>query len=213
MPMGKIYNSTKSLVVHQDKEVKKLKKKVNILIRGVDERYLFNILTGTSISSTMSVQLLNGIGQGDDVGERESNDVLMTHLTLRQNFIVGDTTNTIRTLLVYDKQANGAVFTDTQLFQNYTSATILAPLTDFRADYKTRFTILYDKTFVLTNVGSNLCVVKIKHLRLNKKVNYVAGTSAVTSIGRGALYLVYISDSTAPTHPTFSSSISVFYTG
>jgi len=134
-------------------EVKKLKKKVRKINRAVTaEIRQRQVISGTSpLTQTGVIQMFNGMQYGDADSTRDANSINMLNINLAYDFTIVPanipTSNgalTARVMLVYDKQANSALYSTQDLLQTSGSASInyLAPK---NPDYSKRFQILYDR--------------------------------------------------------------------
>lgn len=198
--------------LQKQNEMKNLKKKVNRIARGIELKYRPFQSAGAAVNSGFNITLLNGVTQGDDSADREGNDIYMKKLVMNLSFIVGDTTNTIRCCIIYDRQTNGVTPVSTDTFQSFVTVNATAPLNDVRADDRRRFSFLYDRIIDLSTAGPACKTLRIRK-RLNHHTNYSGAGSTDAVIYKGGLYLVLISDSTAASHPSVSYAGTLYYTG
>lgn len=163
------------------------------------------IAAGTSVSSTMSFTLLNGLTQGTNQSQRLGNEVTMIGFRIRGQFVVGDATNLVRMLIIMDKQSNNTTPAVTDIFQFS-----LDPYSPINEDQRKRFQIVDDRSFDLSTSWQSC-----KHINFYKRVPhkvYYNGTGAtISNIKKNSLYLCLISDSGAVSHPTFVADIRLYY--
>jgi len=148
---------------------------------------------------------LNTCQQGPALGQRNGQKIRMKSLQLNISFVidpsglVGATTGYFfRWMLLYDKQANGALPSNAQLFYNTTAGeTYESPLNIAGSK---RYTILADRTVGVnvaggsTNASTQHSVRRKFNLR-NKTVTYNSGNAGnITDINTGALHLVMMCD-------------------
>jgi hypothetical protein len=182
-------------------------------MKAQDLHSLQTIANASAVSTTAVFTLLNGIAQGDDIGSRESNDVLMTSVSGIIQLQCADATNVFRTLIVWDKQPNGLTPTQADLIQGSNTADVSEPLKAQRKDFYKRFKILYDKVNSLNLVSQVNKVLRFR-IPLHRQSKYSGGGSTIASIATGALWLVQISDSTiGPSTPASSFAITSNWKG
>jgi len=196
--------------------IQKLKKAVTIAKRAVrsETRYYVQALAAGAIPQAGNSTLLNGMQQGDVDGSRSAGQIRMLgcriHLGVYmpantvQGVIAGgaSASTCIRVMLVYDRQSNGAAFTNaTLLYNNANDANNYTCPLNLRN--KQRFKVLFDKNYnldfrsVQTNaVGQWAAYNPVKSIRIRKRFSlptfYKDGANVgdVTDIARGALYLI-----------------------
>lgn len=192
-------------------KINKLERRQRDILKSQDLHSLQNLAEAQAATTTMDPYLLNGISQGDDISSRESNDIYMTSLSGVVSFIAGDATNVCRCLIVYDKQPNGAIFNQGDIIQGSSTAQTSEPIKAQRKDYMKRFKFLYDK---IVSVGTGDLVKTIRfRIPIKRKALYGGSGGTVASITTGSLYLVIISDSTAPTNPTHTHAVTLNWKG
>lgn len=122
--------------------------------RSIDIHYVDIPDTSLTFSTTLGSQLLNGIIPGDDVFNRTGRHVQLNRLQLRGriNFFQDGTTplvDYLRMLVIYDRQANGAISTWAAVIQSVqnegtsTSTSVGFP----NESNRSRFLILSDKSW------------------------------------------------------------------
>lgn len=107
------------------------------------ERKYFDVTaTGKEMSTSISVVDLNKTAQGDDDINRDGRKITMKSFLFRAVLKTKVTTGvpqSVRVLIVYDKQSNGSALGATDVLE---AGTIYSPL---NIDNSKRFVILYDK--------------------------------------------------------------------
>lgn len=168
-------------------------------------------ISSSSISgpgSTGALVLMPLIAQGLDDGQRIGDSVRIKKIELRQ-FLSQSTAATagdlFRTLIVYDKQANGAAPTFAQVITDNTAGGYLAIGTPNNVYISpggmgtSRFKILYDKLNVFDQqvalAGTTSQISRENHIVLNKlnlPINYSGTGSTVASIASGSVYILTV---------------------
>lgn len=109
------------------------------------------------------------------------------------------TAESVRVVLMYEKQPEGVQFATSELFNN--GGASVSFLSSYRASQAHRFKILYDKTFNINNGSARTGAAEPgakRVIRIKKKwknglpVNYYFNSAAtnITAIERGALYVL-----------------------
>lgn len=196
-------------------------------IKSVDTAY-----TRPSFNPTPSFGVLNAIAQGTGFYERLGSQIKMWSLSC-QLVLTSNSTNPtdvpkeLRVAIVYDRQTNNALPNITDIFSSYPASG--APYIDVTKSgvnptYRDRFLILYDerRTLPTTKDGAgttgtyenyNNSLVFKKFIKLSGALaTYSASPAAIASIRTGALYIVTISDSTAPTTWSMTGELRLRYT-
>jgi len=141
--------------------------------------------------ATGFVQLLNGCAQGSDIGDRVGRQIMMKSIQAKLYSYVTPATGVDqvhRLMIVYDRQVNGSL---------PSIATILNTVTPYsmkNLNYRKRFKILMDKTFVLSASGEDSSQMYTEFYRkLRHPVEFNAGNAGtVADIITGSLYLVSV---------------------
>jgi len=175
------------------------------LHRNVEDKYVdTNIGTAVSVTSTPTITLLNGVAQGSNVSNRLGNQITITRLELKSITVVGDATQFMRLCLIWDKQPNGALAAEADIW-----ALAGQPLSQRNNDKIARFDILWDHRFILDTNDSVKMVDR--NMRVNRKTYFNATAGAIANITTGALLLFQLSDSGAAPNPTQGVTVRVFY--
>jgi len=165
------------------------------------ERKYVDVQGTTSIGTTWSAILLNGVAEGDGENARDGNTIkAMSNLNRLQLKINGSATySRVRVMLVRYKPSHGSTSpVVAQLFQD--TADILSPLNkDYIGDYKIYFDKIY--TMSVNNDSANIQLNKfMKGLKFHTR--YSGTSNASTSLSMNSLWLCLVSDEATNT-PTY----------
>lgn len=162
------------------------------------DQKIFDALADQSINvvTAASINLVNGITAGDDYNNRDGRRVVMDTLHLRGDFFYASATDAhaadhIRLLVIYDKQANSTVMTQSDLFTGASGDTFV------NYNNLARFEVLWDQDWTLPQIPagttSMILFPKInKKIRVRRGVQYSGTSGTIGSIATGALYVVAI---------------------
>lgn len=131
-----------------------------------------------------------------------------THIRIRWAALAADSTNLLRVVVIQDV-AGGGVPLVTTLFQN--PASVLTPLSPYLIDYNHTYKVLFDEFYsmVLTQESTQLTGdIRIKKDKL-RKISFLTGGGS--SVATGAIYLIFVSDSNAGTHPIGSFTSRLYF--
>lgn len=181
---------------------------------GLNEiRKLINIetkvaeATGTSaISTTGAVTSISLIVQGLDYNNRVGDSIKLQRVEFRTRWTVGTGTGTFcRTLLVRDLDNYGTKPAISDVLQ---AVSVLSPKNYLNSD---RFSILYDELGTLNQSDTNsVSVFESPH---EGHIKYLGTTAADASSGKGAMYLMFLSNEAAGvTSPTVVLHSRLYYT-
>lgn len=193
------------------KQVMNVKKSVKDLKSKDELKYLDTFINGSSLTSTATLTLLNGMTLGDDVSNREGNQISPTSIQCR--YVLGgvatslDQDIVVRHIVFWDSQANGSAPSSGDLLDQATISSItIAP---YKRQYQKRFKIVYDKTHVLspkmadpanatTQILIPLIYKKFKRA-LGRVVNYrnAQNTGTITDIATNSLYSLFVTNNAA----------------
>jgi len=158
------------------------------------EKHRLDTTFASTVNSTGSVTLLSGIGQGDDVNNRQGNSVLGKNLYLRYHTyrdpVNAATTNTLRMIIVKDLENTGSAPTIANMLA---AVDVDSPL---NVDTLPRWEILRDKVFTLGLQG-NMGFAGKQFIKINDHLKFTG--SATTDVYKNAIYLILLSsESTGP---------------
>jgi len=148
----------------------------------------------TDVIDTGTFVLLNGIGPGLDAWNRVGRQILMKQLDLKLSFTQQNgavNAQQLRYMVVYDRQPNGAIFTNANLLDN--SVPLLWwTRKSTNPDNRDRFEILMDRTIqVNPNLLEMSAPVFDYRLPLTLPSQFNGAGATVASITTGSLYLVF----------------------
>lgn len=187
------------------KRTRRLARKVNYLMPEI--KFTDNFNAGT-ISDTASVSYISNIAQGDDDSQRDGNQIRVNYIWGRWSTVVADTTNVVRILIIKDKNSNGVVPLETEIFE-----TVNNPYSPINSRYLHRFKVKYDKLACASAAGPQVATGKF-FIRCNKAITEYIGTAATTAAsGINSYWLVRISDSAAVGNPYIGVYTRLAYTG
>lgn len=188
---------------------KKAYRGVNYIRRLINvEKKFFDVSYGnTGVSSTGAVIPLSQIAQGDSYNTRDGNSVLCQSLQWRAELTANSTSaiNVIRMLIFSDNENRSATPAVSDVLEDLT-APVISPLLHIVG---TRFNVLCDKCFTLSNTGNSWKTMVKKFLRHNEHMKYISGTA--TDTREGNLYALFISDAGTNT-PTIHFYSRIRYT-
>lgn len=176
----------------------------------------------TSGSSNAAIFLLNGLKLGTAAFNRIGNKIAMKSLYWSVAFGLSatdadptvDLTNLnvpLRTMVVYDKQPNGATFVLGDLLSAFSGldnadARAIDVNSPNNLNNRDRFIVLSDKRYILSSAVTTNRLIK-KYKRLNTAVSYKSGATAgdITDITSGALFFLcwFDADMAGKTDPSY----------
>lgn len=164
--------------------VKYLKSLVN-----VEKHPLLTNATVTPDNVTGTFSCLNLVAQGDTNTSRTGNSILMrsVNINIRYSINASASHSTIRTILFWDKEANGS----TPIISDILATA--SALGNYNHDEASRFQVLYDKPLVLSNTGTQELYKRI-YKRLQRHTHFDGTTAAVADIVDYSLWLFFVSD-------------------
>lgn len=188
------------------KQVFNVKKSVKEIQNKEELKYLDTFLNGTTIGTTATLTLLNGMVLGDDVSNRTGDDISPTSIQFRCTIAQAPTQvafGTIwRHMILWDSQANGAIMSAGDILdQGVITPGIIAP---YKRQYQKRFKIVYDKTISLNpgtvdpaNATTEI-VQPITHKKFKKALGRVVkyrnaqNSGTITDIASNSLYSYWV---------------------
>lgn len=169
------------------------------------------ILQGFRPASTYTDYVLTQIAAGTGESNRVGTDVKVKSVFMRAIAEVNATaTKNFMRVIIWIDRSPAATLTGTDIMENSASSQILYSVYD--TDSAGSYTILYDRSFVLSNSTRYASMTKFyKKFKLGHRVKYV-GTGA-TNYGRGQIKITYVSDdaSAGTNLPYFSMNARVTY--
>ena len=156
------------------------------------------------VSTTASTSCLNSIGAGTDAIQRTGRSIRCKSVQVRGSVVCADTYNVIRAILYYDKQQNNSASVGTDLIQDGLGATDV--YSSINLNNRDRYVVLRDELMVLGSTSST-GLPDVKTIEWYVKMPSVETRFLSTSASypeTGGLNLMFISDSGAVAHPTYS---------
>ncbi len=169
------------------RDINALRKFINTEVKCVDT------LATENSTTTATLDLLNGMTQGNANGNRSGQSVKCENVDLRFvcTIAAAAVTSFVRVLVVMDKQANGAVFAIGSLLN---ATTVVSHYT---VGSQNRFVVFFDETFAMDANGQQ-CLTKVVRLNDNSHTEYGTGNAGtIADINSNSLYLVHLSDQVA----------------
>jgi len=167
------------------------------------------VVAFTSIATTTAgsvTPITQGIVQGDSILTRDGDQVIIKRLTVRYQLTMNTgLANCNRVIIFWDNQNNGSTPAVTDVLNSASWITGYNPV----VQQQKRFHILRDTFVVASNQGSNTTTDRVWNFKLNHRVTYLDTTNVATANGRGAMFILFISDGT---NALTSASISIEFT-
>lgn len=199
---------------------KPVKTYVKRQVRASEETY--NLTTQATIAAgaagtnySGSIVNLQPIAQGDNINDRMGDVITPLKLSLKLdwNQLVAVTRTAVRAIVFRSKlQANNTVPTVASVLASVGSGFSTVSGYNSASESNKLYDILYDKTLAMDTVGTG----QRKHQRINliKKINgrkiHYTGTGSA-DYGKGALFLLVISDQDTATSPSLNHSLQIYY--
>lgn len=143
------------------------------------------------------VQPLQLIPEGDDIGDREGRSIKLNSLTLHLRFLQNPSNtgqSTVRFALIRDNWAQGAYPAFTDIFVS----TLMDTFRQINSVDAGRFTVLMDKTVILTPLTGGRANVSVKKTwNIESHVKFIGTGGTSTAIGKGQMYVICWSDQAA----------------
>ncbi len=136
---------------------------------------------------------------------RQGDRVEPFRLEMRGQILLGDTTNAVR-LIVF--QCKSGTVTKSEVLSALYLGTVNAQNSPYRHDYRSQYTILFDKTYHLEDGGSQQINI-VKKIKIRRKMQWSAGSS--TEHTAGEIRLLVLSDSSVSTHPLLTMVTRLFF--
>lgn len=174
------------------------KKQVEDMIRGEQEVKFLDVVNATTVSYSGSVIALTNVPQGTTNITRIGNEVTPRKLKIRLTASCADAYNVVRVLVFRWNQRFSIDPPDPADILELVASTnaVNSALTH---DERSAFKILYDRTVVMVlSTSNNTAQIEID-LKLKQKPISYFGTSSSDQLN--GYYIMWISDSSAVTHP------------
>lgn len=178
--------------------------------------------TGPASFITWPVQGVQAYTSVKDLGGSESqrigNEIEISHIQFNYRIDVADTSNVFRVVIFQWFQQSDSNFpTIGDIFMNNGAG---YPYLDmYNYENKKNFKILFDKTHTLSgNAGNNATIINHKKWYGAgipiKKIKFLGNSESGfnANIVKGALYYMFVTDSTVISHPSINMAVRMLYT-
>ncbi len=167
------------------KDVRYLKSVINV------ERKFIDKSAGITVDDSGTFVSLPLASQGVGASNREGDSIKVVSLLIRLSWAISQsaTSSGLRTIVVIDKQPNGALPSIASLLQT-TNFPLSSPL---NLDNKRRFKILCDRVQVASITGKQQFVLN-KYLKTQTHVRYGSNAGTVADVNTNNIFVLLISD-------------------
>ncbi len=182
------------------RDVRSLKRLINVEFKFHDVQ-----LTVFSIPVVPVITQLSNIAIGDTDNTRDGSQLkcLSLQISYLLQIHASASSSVVRVLLVKDKQTNQAIYSATDLLSDVTASDgIVSP---YNRDNRLRFTVLHDKTHVLTTAGANRTRVFGKKFRQDQVIRYDASAGDITDLTQSSYSIIFTSN-----EPTNTPTVTLF---
>lgn len=183
--------------------------KIASMVNSEKQYYDNNTLLVTrNPTPTGTVDIMSGIPQGDDNGQRTGNSIKLNslYITMQGGMSASATQTFVRMILFEDKFNTGTAPTAANVLglTLTTGWSVIAPL---NVDFSTRYKVLLDKRIALSQNGKQNFIFK-KYIKTQRHVHYTG--PAATDTYNGNIYLLLLSNESTNT-PTIYFNCRVGY--
>ena len=186
------YATTGSKVVKLAADVYRLKQLINVEFKLKD-----TALTST-VNNSGTLVLLNGLQKGDGVSNREGVSIRNKSLLLNGYCTIDNaaTFGMIRRIIFINRQPTGIAPSIANVLDNSITSYVNAPR---NLNNRSDIVILKDDKIMLSNSGNKIAKFPDTYMKLNMHTIYNTGSDlgTVADIQTGALYVLYVSDSSS----------------
>ncbi len=167
----------------------KVKKDIKWLKKGIEFKH--KEVTGTDIecNTTGVFVLLNGLLKGDNVDQRDGDEVVARRIMIRGSFENNGTTPPdceIRVMIVRRKETSNVVQTTDNLLDNSTSSKTVNRFLNL--DRARGWKVYADETFSMDTLAHTLIPFKFLY-KLNHTVKMTGSADAESAMDRNSLYI------------------------
>lgn len=169
-----------------------------------ETKYLFGQVINQSATLAGTITKLTPPAQGDNIGARDGDRIIWKNIQGKWSAVGADANNAIRFTIVQwlPDDLSDALTALSQIFQDSTSTPHISPFV-LNTNARSKFRVLYDKLLLTTLTGPDY---KYSAIRVPPSRFKATMFGAGLSTGRGMLYIIYVSDSGAVSHPAISAS-------
>lgn len=166
-----------------------------LLARRTELKYLADAQS-PNVSTSGFIKKVSQIAQGSDTGNRIGDTIHARSLELHGNILRGDASNFVRIIVFQWRVSDSTAPVVGDILGNASRW-----WDGYNGDKRSYYTILWDKTFAMSQNGSNDVVVFKKKIykRMATRMEFENGSS--TAPGTHMLYYMLLSDSGAIGHP------------
>jgi hypothetical protein len=203
MPKGQVKSGKKEMVSKTQ-----VKQMVKSMLREVQELKLFVTQTsGVTVDYAGNIVDVSPISQGDSDITRDGDRVQLVEWAFQAAIYPGDSTNLFR-IILFQYTPDSALGTPLVSYVLQTTSSVNAPITYRSIDFVKSVKILHDRTYscdtyhpvVLTNP------ITIKKF-FDRQMQFTGATTRTNG-----LFLLFISDSSASSHPTIQYYSTIRFT-
>lgn len=151
------------------------------------EKHYFDTNASGPVDNSGSISLLSGIGQGDDVNQRQGNSVLAKTLLFRTfcNLNTSAESTQLRFIIIKDLENQGSTPSVSDVIGP--SPSVITPL---NVDHTSRYQVLRDKVLTLKKDMNSYNMKQF--ITVNDHLKFTG--SGTTDVYKNAIYLILISD-------------------
>lgn len=198
MPGGRFYKVGRKKSLREQNLERKIDDRVKKGLQMDAEWKHHTVNSNGTAATTGTILDVSAITQGNADTQRDGDEVTANSLLLRYSMGNGDTTNILRLIVFQWVPATVPTVANILVLGGAT----YDALSMYNTDNAQQFKILFDRQYALNNTGGGTpevktAVQKIYLTRRKMKFN-AASTTASNKV-----YLLWISDSAAPTHPAY----------
>ncbi len=198
--LSKIKPTLKDRVKRVEKGLRKVKQVQEV-------KYIDNEVAAT-FANDAAIYTINNIAQGDDVDQRDGDTISLRHLEV--NLLItwnsaATSTDTVRMVILKDRQADGAVPLQAELFDG----TTLGCIEHFNDVYDSRFIILLDKVInnPFPSTAKNKTQTVRYRMKLRGKAKFIGTGSAITDVGQGSVFICTTGNQTVASGLSATASV------
>ncbi len=170
-------------------QINKIKKNLNV----ENKEFNIELIAATIVGGSGAIQQLTNIRQGDTTFSRDGSQCKVTSVQgrgiIQHNPLAIDTV--VRLLLVLDRQTNQAIYMTSDLLLD--TALIESLISPYNLDNKSRFKVLWDRTFTLSQNSKTVTAFKF-YKKLDLLLRFDGNTPSIADLTQNSLSLVRISN-------------------
>lgn len=189
------------------------KAQVNRLITANEEIKIFDVFApAQAISIAPASSSISTIGLGTGASQRVGNEIKLLSCGVRYSLLAGDNTNKVRIIFWSYKQNSAlAAASHTFILQPFPSSGTYEVESPYNYDNKKLYKIHYDKVHDLVLSADSSLQSVYARFKIPKSVQKVDFNTGVAT-GNNLVYVTWLSDSAATTHPSVNMTTRLYYT-